>query len=442
MQDLPRIDLAFKDGSFAKTDSLQDMIARLRDTGGVCHLLGLLSPGGVHAHQDHLLNVCQLLSDVGIPVAVHAFLDGRDTPPKSGLGYVKWFSDATRNMAGVRIATVMGRFFSLDRDERWDRVEKAYHAIAHGTGHPSGDGPAAIETAYAAGQSDEFMEPAVINGYEGMNNGDGIFMANFRADRAREILSALADPGFDGFSRSHLVDFSARLGMVEYSDDLNRFYEAVFPSQEVPNTLGEVVSKAGLRQLRIAETEKYAHVTFFLNGGREGEYENEDRILVPSPRVVTYDLRPEMSALEVTDNLVRVIGDGVYDLIVVNYANGDMVGHTGILDAAIKAVETLDNCLGQLETAVRQAGGVMLVTADHGNCENMTDTTGGPHTQHTLNMVPVLLVNAPADIRELRDGRLCDVAPTLLRLLGLAQPSEMTGRSLIESNSVQNTAAE
>ncbi|NQV45173.1 MAG: 2,3-bisphosphoglycerate-independent phosphoglycerate mutase [Rhodospirillales bacterium] len=442
MQDLPRIDKAFDDGSFEGTETYKEMVSRLRETGGVCHVLGLMSPGGVHAHQDHLEKFCRLLSDAGIPVAVHAFMDGRDTPPNSGLGYINRFSDAVAGMNGVRIATVMGRFFALDRDERWDRVEKAYAAIVSGAGVVAVDGAGAVAAAYNAGQSDEFVEPAVVEGYEGMKDGDGIFMASYRADRAREILSALADPAFAGFSRSRCVDFSTRMGMIEYSHDLSRFYGAIFLSQEVPNTLGETVSRAGLRQLRIAETEKYAHVTFFLNGGREEEYDNEDRILVPSPRVATYDLCPEMSAAEVTDNLVRVIDDGLYDLIVVNYANGDMVGHTGVLEAAMKAAETLDHCLGRLEVSVQQAGGTMLVTADHGNCENMTDETGGIHTQHTLNMVPVLLVNAPSDVRSLHDGRLCDVAPTLLRLLGIAQPSEMTGCSLIEGDGVQNAVAE
>ena len=442
LQDLPRIDAAFEDGSFGKSNEVRRMIAQLRDTGGTCHLMGLLSPGGVHAHQDHMLNVCRLLADAGVPVAVHTFLDGRDTPPRSGLDFINRFSDLIAGMNWVSIRTVMGRFYALDRDAHWDRVERAYAAITHGRGNPFGDAAAAVAADYKAGRGDEFVEPAVIDGYQGMKDGDGIFMANFRADRAREILSALADPEFDGFSRPQPVKFSTSLGMIEYSIDLNRFYGAVFPPVEVSNTLGEVVSLAGLRQLRIAETEKYAHVTFFLNGGREGEYDQEDRILVPSPRVETYDLRPEMSAAGVTDHLVRVIDEDLYDLIVVNFANGDMVGHTGILSAAIKAAETVDQCLGRLEAAVTQAGGTMLVTADHGNCENMIDETGGAHTQHTLNMVPVLLVNAPDDAHGLRDGRLCDVAPTLLRLLGLAQPSDMTGQSLIKGGGVKNAAAE
>ncbi len=442
LQDLPRIDAALEDGSFARSENFQAMIARLKQTGGACHVMGLMSPGGVHAHQEHITKVCGLLSDQGIPVRVHAFLDGRDAPPNSALGFINRFSEAITGMTDVDIATVMGRYYALDRDERWDRVVKAYDAIAAGLGNKAADGPAAVAAAYNASQSDEFVEPAVIAGYEGMQDGDGVFMMNYRADRARQILSALADPDFSGFTRSRIVDFSTRLGMIEYSSDLSRFYDAVFPTLDVRNTLGEVVSLRGMRQLRIAETEKYAHVTFFLNGGREDRYDHEDRILVPSPKVATYDLCPEMSALEVTDNLERVISENLYDLIVVNFANGDMVGHTGILDAAIKAAETVDTCLGRLEAAVRKAGGSMLVTADHGNCENMTDETGGAHTQHTLNMVPVLLVNAPDGAEGLHDGRLCDVAPTVLGLLGIEPPSEMTGRSLIESNGVRNAAAE
>jgi len=442
MQDLPRIDAAFSDGSFAKTDSFRNLVSRLKVTGGTCHLLGLLSPGGVHAHQDHVVNVCRLLSAAGIPVAVHAFLDGRDTSPNSGLGYVNWFTDAIADLGNVSVVSVMGRFFALDRDERWDRVEKAYNTMVLGDGAAFDSAAAATAAAYTGGQSDEFVEPAALGGYSGMEDGDGVFMANFRADRAREILQVLTDPTFDGFKRQRVVNFAARLGMIEYSSHLNTLFDAVFPSEKLHNTLGEVVSSAGLRQLRIAETEKYAHVTFFLNGGREDEYDKEDRILVSSPKVATYDLCPEMSANQVTDNLLRVINDGLYDLIVVNFANGDMVGHTGIMAAAIKAVEVLDGCLGQLESAILRAGGVMLVTADHGNCENMIDDTGGAHTQHTLNMVPVILVNAPTGVQCLRDGRLCDVAPTLLWLLGLEQPSEMTGQSLIESSGARNAAAE
>ena len=287
------------------------------------------------------------------------------------------------------------------------------------------------------------MLPAVIGDYQGMADGDGLLMANFRADRVRQILTALADPGFDGFPRPGRPDYAARLGMVEYSTDLNELYDVLFPSKLLENTLGQVVADAGMTQLRIAETEKYAHVTFFLNGGREEEFPGEERILVPSPKVATYDLKPEMSAVEVTDNLVAVIGEGRFDMIVVNYANGDMVGHTGILDAAIKAAECIDQCLGRLEEAVSKAGGVLLITSDHGNCEQMIDAgTSQPHTAHSMNRVPVLMVNAPDWVRDLRDGRLSDMAPTVLTLMGLPVPKEMTGRSLIEAEEPETAAAQ
>ncbi|MBF0394314.1 MAG: 2,3-bisphosphoglycerate-independent phosphoglycerate mutase [Alphaproteobacteria bacterium] len=430
MQDLPRIDLAVADGSLAANPVLAGMIAALRRTGGVCHLLGLLSPGGVHSHQDHMAALGRLIAGQGVPVRVHAFLDGRDTPPSSGLGFVERF---LADVAGsdVTIASIGGRYWSMDRDTRWDRVTKGYDAMACGKGVHAPDAPAAIEASYADGKTDEFMLPAVIGGYAGMRDGDGLLMANFRADRAREILSALVDPAFDGFPRSRVIDFAALLGMVEYSTDLNRFIQPLFPAQELTRILGELVSEAGLTQLRIAETEKYAHVTFFFDGGEEATLPGEDRILVPSPKVATYDLQPEMSAGEVTDRLLAAIASNRYDLIVVNYANGDMVGHTGVIEAAIRAVQTLDGCLGRLAQGLRAAGGCMLVTADHGNAEQMVDpATKQPHTAHTVGPVPVLLVNGPAGAA-LRDGRLADVAPTLLALLRLPQPQEMTGRPLL-----------
>ncbi|MBF0335386.1 MAG: 2,3-bisphosphoglycerate-independent phosphoglycerate mutase [Alphaproteobacteria bacterium] len=430
MQDLPRIDLAVADGSLAENPTLAGMIASLRRTGGVCHMLGLLSPGGVHSHQDHMAALGRLIAGQGVPVRVHAFLDGRDTPPSSGLGFVERF---LADVAGsdVTIASIGGRYWSMDRDKRWDRVTKGYDAMACGKGVHAPDAPAAIQASYDDGKTDEFMLPAVIGDYSGMRDGDALLMANFRADRAREILSALVDPAFDGFPRSRVVDFATRLGMVEYSTDLNRFIQPLFPAQELTRILGELVSEAGLTQLRIAETEKYAHVTFFFDGGEEATLPGEDRILVPSPKVATYDLQPEMSAVEVTDRLLAAIASNRYDLIVVNYANGDMVGHTGVIEAAVRAVQTLDGCLGRLAQAVRAAGGRMLVTADHGNAEQMVDpATKQPHTAHTVGPVPVLLVNGPAGVT-LRDGRLADVAPTLLALLRLPQPQEMTGRPLL-----------
>jgi 2,3-bisphosphoglycerate-independent phosphoglycerate mutase len=443
MQDLPRIDAAVKSGALAKNPVLRDFIAALRKSRGTCHLMGLVSPGGVHSHQDHITALASIVAGARVPVAVHAFLDGRDTPPKSANGYVKNLLDQLKDAEGACTATVSGRYYAMDRDKRWPRVEKAWRALvlAEGAKHP--DALAAIQASYDHGVSDEFMVPAVIGDYAGIADGDGVLMANFRADRAREILTALADPAFREFPRPRIPKLATRLGTVEYSDALDKYFAALFPSEELTNILGQLVADAGLRQLRIAETEKYAHVTFFLNGGREEVFPGEERILVPSPKVATYDLKPEMSAEEVTDKLVQAIESGRFDLIVVNYANGDMVGHTGILAAAIKAAECIDRCLGRLEKAVTKAGGVLIVTSDHGNCERMLDEAGDqPHTAHTMNLVPVLIVNAPTWVKGLHDGRLSDVAPTVLSLMGLDQPAEMTGRSLIEPKKAATAAAQ
>ena len=441
MQDLPRIDQALADGTLAKNALLTASIAAVKAAGERFHLLGLMSPGGVHSHQDHLAGLAKIISDAGVPVLVHAFLDGRDTPPSSAEGFMKKF---LADVAGhdVTVATVGGRYYGMDRDKRWDRVTLAADAIRSGKGARAADPLAAIAASYAAGKTDEFVLPAVIGAYGGIENGDGLLMGNFRADRAREILHVLADPRFTEIERPTLPAYAACLGMVDYSSELNPLFPAIFPADKLSDILGEVVSRAGKKQLRIAETEKYAHVTFFLNGGEEQVYPGEDRILVPSPKVATYDLQPEMSAPEVTDKLVAAIDSGAYDLIVVNYANGDMVGHTGVLSAAIKAVETIDAALGRLEAAIRKMGGVMLVTADHGNCEMMTDPeTGEPYTQHTVGKVPAVLVNAPEGVSALSDGRLADVAPTLLSLIGLPKPEAMTGRSLLVSAAVQRAAA-
>jgi 2,3-bisphosphoglycerate-independent phosphoglycerate mutase len=441
MQDLPRIDQAIADGGLARNPDLVAAIAAVKRAGGRFHLCGLLSPGGVHSHQDHLAALSRIIAAAGVPVLVHAFLDGRDTPPSSAGGYLEKFLADVKGH-DVRIATIGGRYYGMDRDKRWDRVGLAARAILAGAGPRFAEAAAALAASYQAGKTDEFMVPAVIGDYDGAKDGDGLLMGNFRADRAREILHALADPAFAEVPRPALPSYAARLGLTEYSSALNPLFPALFPAQILRDILGEVVAKAGLKQLRIAETEKYAHVTFFLNGGEEQVYPGEDRILVPSPKVATYDLQPEMSAPEVTDRLVEAIGSGKYDLIVVNYANGDMVGHTGILSAAIRAVETIDNSLGRLEAAIKAAGGCMLVTADHGNCEMMTDPQSGqPYTQHTVGEVPVLLVNPPAGIAALSDGRLADVAPTLLGLMGLPQPRAMTGRSLLQLEPVARLAA-
>ena len=431
LQDLPRIDKSITDGDFPEIEALKSAITRLKETGGTCHVMGLLSPGGVHSHQDHMVALVRVLSDAGIPVAVHGFLDGRDVPPSSALGYVKKFEQDIHSCNNAAIATLSGRYYAMDRDKRWGRVEKAYNAMVDGVGAHVGCSLEAIEASYTENVTDEFVLPAIIGGYDGMKDGDGLLMANFRADRAREILVALVDPDFDGFRRLRVPDFCSRLGMSEYSVSLSKFMATMFPSENIPDTLGEVVSRNGLTQLRIAETEKYAHVTFFFNGGSEEIYAGEDRILVPSPDVATYDLKPEMSAPEMTDKLVAEILSEKYDLIVVNFANPDMVGHTGIMSAAKIAVETVDNSLGRLTDALKQVGGSMLVTADHGNIELMKDQqTGQPHTAHTTNLVPFILVNDSNKLA-LENGCLADVAPTILRLMGLEQPDAMTGSSLL-----------
>ena len=434
--DLPRIDNAIEDRSLARNQALAELMATLKKTGGTCHLMGLASPGGVHAHQDHLIVLANLIAGAGVTVAIHAFLDGRDMPPRSALECASHIEAGLRSGLPIRFATVSGRFYPMDRDKRWDRVALAYDAMVDGKGEPGTTPKQAIDKAYAAGLDDEFVKPTVIDGYAGMKDGDGVLMFNYRSDRAREILTALLDPMFDGFKRPRLVTFAAAAGMVEYSAALNPFLKALFPPEVIKMGLGETIAVAGLKQLRIAETEKYAHVTFFFNGGEERVFEGEERILVPSPKVQTYDLKPEMSAPEVTDKLVEAIGSGKFDLIVVNYANTDMVGHSGVLAAAVKAVEAVDTCLGRLMAAVSKAGGVMLVTADHGNAEQMFDENSHPkHTQHTLNRVPALLFNAPASVHSLADGKLADVAPTLLALMGVRQPAEMTGKSLLSEAS-------
>lgn len=438
MQELPRIDHCIAEGKLDDNQALTRFVARLKQSGGTAHLMGLMSPGGVHSHQKHIAALAEVLNRNGVPVAVHAFLDGRDTAPKSGKGFVEEFLADTRELPKMTIATVAGRYYAMDRDKRWDRVELAYDAMMQAAGERFPTATAAIAASYENGKTDEFVLPVVIGDYQGMKDGDGVLMANFRADRAREITQALCDDGFDGFARKTRVSFAAAASMTEYSKDHTRFLDTLFPPEQLTAILGEVVSKAGKTQLRIAETEKYAHVTFFLNGGEEQVYPGEDRILVPSPKVATYDLQPEMSAPEVTDRLVEAIESGKYDLIVVNYANGDMVGHTGIMEAAMKAAETVDAALGRLETALKTMGGTMIVTADHGNAELMKDpVTGEPYTQHTVGAVPAVLVNAPAGFTAIADGRLADLAPTVLQLMGLPQPAEMTGRSLLAAGQDQ-----
>ncbi len=434
--DLPRIDTAIEDGSLAQNPILAGTIARLKQSGAALHLMGLASPGGVHAHQDHLVFLANLIAGHGVPVWIHAFLDGRDMPPRSALECLDHIQAGLKPGLPIRFATVTGRFYAMDRDKRWERVTVAYDAIVDAKGESATTPRDSVEKGYAAKLDDEFVLPTVIDGYAGMKDGDALLMFNYRADRAREILTALLDPRFDGFNRNRVAAFGAAVGMVEYSAALNPFLKTLFTPAIIKMGLGETVSRAGLKQLRIAETEKYAHVTFFFNGGEERVFEGEERILVPSPKVKTYDMKPEMSAPEVTDKLVEAIGSGKFDLIVVNYANTDMVGHTGDLAAATKAVEAVDGCLGRLMPAIQAAGGVMFVTADHGNAEQMYDEQSHQkHTQHTLNRVPALLFNGPASVHSLSDGKLADVAPTMLALMGVPQPVEMTGRSMLSTTS-------
>jgi 2,3-bisphosphoglycerate-independent phosphoglycerate mutase len=434
--DLPRIDQAIADGSLANNPVLAELIATLNKTGGACHLMGLASPGGVHAHQDHLVALANHIAGAGVAVWIHSFLDGRDMPPRSAHECLDHIKAGLKAGLPIRFATVAGRYYPMDRDKRWERVALGYDAMVDAKGEHAKTPAEAVDKGYAAGLDDEFVLPTVIDGYTGMADGDGVLMFNYRSDRARQILTALLDPRFDGFNRARVVKFAAAVGMVEYSAALKPFLKALFPPETIRMGLGETVAKAGLKQLRIAETEKYAHVTFFFNGGEERQFDGEDRILVPSPKIRTYDLKPEMSAPEVTDKLVEAIASGKYDLIVVNYANSDMVGHTGNLAAAVKAVEAVDACLGRLMEAIKKAGGVLLVTADHGNAEQMYDeTTHQKHTQHTLNRVPALLFNAPAIIHSLVDGKLADIAPTMLDLMHLPQPREMTGRTLLSETS-------
>jgi 2,3-bisphosphoglycerate-independent phosphoglycerate mutase len=432
MQDLPRIGDAIESSQIASAPALAGLIGQLKQSKGACHLIGLVSPGGVHSHQDHGAALARIVAEAGVPVVAHAITDGRDTPPQSAGEDLKRFTAALPK--GATVGTVLGRYYAMDRDKRWERVARAYNAIAEGEGPRFADPQAAIADAYSKQQFDEFIVPAVIGDYRGVKDGDGLLCFNFRADRVREILGALLDPDFSGFPRKRTIKFAAAVGMAQYSEQLDRLMTTIFAPQSFPNILGEVVSGAGRTQLRMAETEKYPHVTYFLNGGREEPYRGEDRIMVPSPKVATYDLQPEMSAPELTARAVEAIDSGKYDMIVLNFANPDMVGHTGSLPAAIKAVEAADTGLGRIAEAVARQGGALLVTADHGNCEMMRDPqTGGPHTSHTTNPVPVMLMGA-GNRALLAEGRLADIAPTLLELMDLPKPAEMTGTSLLRGN--------
>ena len=425
-QDLPRISRAIEDGSFFKNDAYNAAMDSCLKNGSSLHLYGLLSDGGVHSHIEHLFALLQMAKDKGLErVYIHCFLDGRDVSPTSGKGFVQELQDKCAALGVGRIATVMGRYYAMDRDKRWERVQMAYDAMVYGEGHHNSDPVAAVAESYANNITDEFVEPVVVDGDGTINDNDSIIFFNFRPDRAREITRAIVDPDFDGFRREFFP--TTYVCNTEYDATMPNVLVA-WPRIAVKNGLGEYLSSMGMTQLRIAETEKYAHVTFFFNGGVETQYPGEDRVLVASPKVATYDLQPEMSAFEVCDKCVERNESGAYDVIILNFANCDMVGHTGVLEAAVKAVETVDTCVGRVVDATLKMGGIAMVTADHGNAEDMKQPDGSPMTAHTTNLVPFILCGAGT---ELRTGRLADIAPTILDVMGLACPEEMDGKTLI-----------
>jgi 2,3-bisphosphoglycerate-independent phosphoglycerate mutase len=426
-QDLPRISRAIEDGSFFENAAYVSAMDACLKNDAALHLFGLLSDGGVHSHNTHLWALLKMAKIRGLRrVYIHAFLDGRDVSPTSGKDFVAETVEKCREIGVGKIATVMGRYYAMDRDKRWDRVERAYDALVYGTGVMNSDPVDAVARSYKAGVTDEFVEPVVCDKDGMVSDNDSIIFFNYRPDRAREITRCFVDPEFDGFNRQFFP--LTYICTTEYDASMPNV-QVAFPRLKVANGLGEYLSKMGMRQLRIAETEKYAHVTFFFNGGVETVYPGEDRVLVNSPKVATYDLQPEMSAVEVTDRCVERIESGEYDVIILNFANCDMVGHTGIYDAAVKAVETVDVCVGRVIEATRAMGGIAMVTADHGNAEEMAKPDGSPMTAHTTNLVPFIVVGAAV---ELQPGRLADIAPTLLDLMGLECPPEMDGKSLIK----------
>ncbi len=435
-QDLTRINEAIRDGSFYNNPVLLGTCAAVQKSGGRLHLIGLFSDGGVHSHIAHLQALLELTRrQGGMDVAIHCFTDGRDTSPTGGPKYLDQFCKQCGVCSNWKIAMISGRYYAMDRDKRWDRIEKAYNAMVLGEGRTAESAKEAIAKAYAAGETDEFITPTVIieNGkpIATINDGDAVFFYNFRGDRARQISRALADADFNGFKRKKFLRLAGFTCMTEYDQTFT--FPVAYPPQSLPNNFGEWVAKHGKTQLRIAETEKYAHVSFFFNGGEEAPYAGEERSLIQSPKdVPTYDHKPEMSAREVTNVVLDKIASDKFDAIILNYANADMVGHTGIIPAAVRAVETVDECLGKVADLVLSKGGGLLITADHGNCEQMQNPDGSPHTSHTTNLVPLIYVAQDAALVTLRDGgKLSDLSPTLLEMMRLPQPPEMTGCSLI-----------
>lgn len=434
-QEFTRIGRAIKTGSFFSNHTLTDAVDQAIGTDSAVHVLGLLSPGGVHSHQEHIQAMVRLAVERGAEkVYVHALLDGRDTPPQSALASLKALDETFQSVGGGRLVSMIGRYYAMDRDHRWDRIQACYDLISEGLStFSAATAEQALEAAYRRGETDEFVQPTVLHGPQEqpvrMQDGDVLVFMNFRSDRARQVTRAFIDEDFEGFERRFRPQLASFVSLTEYSEDFD--IPVAFPAERLRNTLGEVLAKRGLRQLRIAETEKYAHVTFFFNGGEEHPNEGEDRTLIASPKVATYDLQPAMSAIEVTEKLVAAIDGGRYDAIICNYANLDMVGHTGNFDATVEAVEIVDACLGRVWEAVRKRGGDLLVTADHGNAEQMHDSeTGQAHTAHTSNPVPLIHAGQNSEFSQ-ASGALCDIAPTMLYLMGQAQPEDMTGRPLV-----------
>lgn len=428
-QELTRITKSIQDGDFFTNEALVGAMENCKKNSSALHLMGLMSDGGVHSHNTHLYGIMELAKRSGVDkVYIHCFMDGRDVPPTSGKDYLAELYEKCDEIGVGEIATVMGRYYAMDRDNRWERVVKAYKAMTEGEGVKFDCACKMMEESYANDVTDEFIVPAVSEKAVPVKDNDSIVFFNFRPDRAREITRAFVDPAFSGFEREQLKGLYY-VCMTQYDATMPNVHVA-FKPESLENTFGEYISDKGLKQLRIAETEKYAHVTFFFNGGVEKQYPGEDRILVKSPAVATYDLQPEMSAYEVTDKLLAAIDSDKYDAIILNYANCDMVGHTGVFDAAVKAVEAVDTCVGKIVDAVAARGGVTLITADHGNADKMYEADGSPFTAHTTNPVPFIVVGYPCELRE--GGRLCDIAPTMLKIMGLEQPKEMTGVSIIK----------
>ena len=429
-QELTRITKSIQDGDFFENPALLAAVENAKKNDKALHLIGLLSDGGVHSHNTHMYGLLTLCKKAGLEkVYVHALLDGRDVPPSSGKDYVAQCVDKMKEIGVGEIATVMGRYYAMDRDNRWERVEKAYAAMVYGEGVQCGDPVQAVQNSYDNGVTDEFVLPTVCTKGAEIGENDSVIFFNFRPDRAREITRTLVDPDFSGFARKKGFFPLCYVCMTQYDATMPNVRVA-FQPQVLKNTFGEYISDKGLTQLRIAETEKYAHVTFFFNGGVEKVYPGEDRVLINSPKVATYDLQPEMSAYEVTDAVVERIKSGKYDVIILNYANCDMVGHTGVFEAAVAAVEAVDTCVGRVEEAIKEMGGVLLITADHGNADKMVDDDGTPFTAHTTNPVPFCVVGYPCTLRE--GGKLADIAPTMLKVMDLPQPKEMDGISIIE----------